>query len=163
MEAEVLEEDDLAGLERGTGGFGRGADTVGQERHRFLEQLGEFVGDRLERELRDDLAVRAAEVAGEDDRGALFEGELDGREGRNDAGVVGDGTSGLVLRDVEVHADEDAFAGEVEVADGFELGHKLKGVRTGNKRRSRRTSGQLRRKTEGLKLSRVSIQPFAKT
>jgi hypothetical protein len=47
---------------------------------------------------------------------------LDGWKGGGDTLRIGDLPGLLVLRDVEINADEDAFAGEVEVLDRF-LGH----------------------------------------
>jgi hypothetical protein len=50
--------------------------------------------------------------------GAGLKHVLNGRQGRNNTLVVGDGTGGLVLRDVKIDADENAFAGEIEIAKG---------------------------------------------
>jgi hypothetical protein len=46
--------------------------------------------------------------------GGAVEGVLDGRDRGADAGVFGD-VAGVVLGHVEVGADEDALAGDVEV------------------------------------------------
>jgi len=127
VEAEVFEEEHFTGLERGGGGFGDRADAIGGEGDGLAEDLFEFGGDGLEGEFLDHLAIRTAEVAGEDDRRAFFKGVLDRGQRGDDARVVGDGTGLLVLGDVEIDADEHAFAGEVEVADGFEFRHDRKG------------------------------------
>ena len=79
----------------------------------------ELLGDRGEGELLDDAAIGTAEVRGEDDRGgALLEAVLDGGEGADDARRVGDdGGVLLVLGHVEVDADEDALARNVDVLE----------------------------------------------
>ena len=72
-----------------------------------------------------DLAVGPAEVAGEDDpRARAGAAGRDRRDRRTDPRVVGDLAVGE--RDVEVDADEDAFPGDVDVADG-ELVHRSVG------------------------------------
>jgi len=122
VEADVLEQDDLAWLEGGAGGLDLGANAVVEELHRLAEDFLKLCGDWLERVLGDALTIGTAKMAGENDRGSLGEGMLDGREGGGDALGIGDLPSLLVLRDVEINADEDAFAGEVEVLDRF-FGH----------------------------------------
>ena len=49
----------------------------------------------------------------------MVESILDGWERSCDALRVGDFTSLLVLRDIEIDADEDAFTGKFEILDGF--------------------------------------------
>jgi hypothetical protein len=123
VEAQVLEQHDRARRELGAGGLHGRADAVVEESDGLAQQLLQLGRDRLQGELGDLLSVRAAEVAGEDDRGALRERVLDRRQRGGDARVVGDGAGGLVLRDIEVDAHEHALAGETEVADGFEFRH----------------------------------------
>jgi hypothetical protein len=79
VEAEVLEEDYFTGLERGAGSFDIRADAILEEAHGFAEELGEFFGDGLEGILGDGLAIRAAEVAHENNARALVQRVLDGR------------------------------------------------------------------------------------
>jgi hypothetical protein len=112
MEAQVFQQHDIARLEfsRSAGGLDFRAHAVVQKTNRFREQLGEFVGDGLERELFDPLSVRASEVRHQDHGRALIEGEADRGKGGDDALVVGDGTGGFVLRNIEINADENAFA-----------------------------------------------------
>ncbi len=88
----------------------------GRNLTRLAEEFLKFSRHRLERELLHLLAIGAAEVAHQDDRSALLEDVLDGGEGGGDAGGVGDGAGGLVLRHVEVHPHDDAFTREVDVA-----------------------------------------------
>ncbi len=61
------------------------------------------------------LAFRSPEMRRQDDRGALVERVLDRRQRRADARVVGN--RAVLDRHVEVHADEDALAGEIEIRD----------------------------------------------
>src|SRR6266581_4253426 len=56
----------------------------------------------------------------ENQAGAFFDGQAERGKRLADARVVGD--DGVLERDVEVDANENAFAFEVEVVDG-ELGH----------------------------------------
>ena len=56
----------------------------------------------------------------EDKARAFLNGEPKRRKGLANAGVVGD--DGILERDVEVHADEDTLALEIEIVDG-ELVH----------------------------------------
>lgn len=109
VEAEVLDDGDLAVGEGGDGLLGGGADGVGGERDGGAEQLAEAGGGRGEREGRVRGALGAAQVRGHDHPGAGL-GELrDGRLHGADAAVVGDVTVGE--RHVEVGADEDPLTG----------------------------------------------------
>jgi len=73
-----------------------------------VEQLGQAVGDGGQGVFRLHLAFGgAAQVGGDHHRSAFFQGQLDGRDGGADAGVVGD-AAGFILGDVQVGADEDA-------------------------------------------------------
>ena len=58
-------------------------------------------------------------MAHEDDGCAFIQGVLDRGQGGGDALSVRDGTSLFVLRNIEVHAHEDAFAFYGNVFDGF--------------------------------------------
>lgn len=111
VEAQVLDDGDLAVGEGRDGLLGGGADGVGGERDVRTEQLAEPRGGGGEGELRlHARALGAAEVRGDDHAGAGF-GELrDGRLDGADAAVVGDGGGALRERDVEVRADEDPLA-----------------------------------------------------
>ncbi len=63
-----------------------------------------------------DLAVRPAQMAGEDDAGTLGEQGVDRRQGGSNPGVVGH--LAVRERDVEIDAHEDTLSGSVQVADG---------------------------------------------
>ena len=118
VKADVLEDEDLAVLKRVHGGLGLLAVGVVDELHVIAGKLGELVGGGLQGELRlGAVALGAAEVAHEDDLGALVLEVLDRGDGGADAGVVRD--DAVLQGDVEVHAHEDALARDVGVADGL--------------------------------------------
>ena len=129
VEAEVLEQEDLARLELARHFFGDLAYAVGREgdvdafSEFLVEELAEAVDDRAHGVFRIGLALGAAEVRGEDDFGGMAERVDDGGKSGDDARVVGDGLAVFGEGHVEVYADEDALVGQVDVADG-ELGHK---------------------------------------
>ena len=120
VEAEVLEEQQLPVPQPLHGVLGPDPEGVAGHRHVPVEERAEALGDRPQPQAVLDLAVRPAEVAGQDDPGALGEQGPDGRQGRPDALVVGHLAVGEW--DVEVDAQEDALARGVDVADG-ELVH----------------------------------------
>ncbi len=117
MEAEVFEQERLAGFEVGGHLAGDDTDAVGGEGYVLVvaEDMVEHaakVGDEgAEAHGVDGLALGAAEMRAENDLGFVAESVLDGGEGLADAGVVGD--DAVLEGDVEVDADEDALVGEV--------------------------------------------------
>ena len=96
VEAEVFEQEGLAGLEVAGELDGDLADAVGGEGDVFVwvedvvEQDAQAVDDGAQAHGVDGLALGAAEVRAEDDLGFVAEGVLDGGDGLADAGVVGD-------------------------------------------------------------------------
>jgi hypothetical protein len=120
VEADVFEEADLTVFE-GVGGLDHiRADDIGEEGDVLAEELGQTSGDRREGEFGILFAFGAAQVAAEDDARALGEEVFDGGEGFGDAAVVGD--LAVFDGDIEIAADEDAFSGGVDVADGLFVG-----------------------------------------
>ena len=117
MKAQVLEQDDVA-LHRAR----LLADAVGREGDRLPEQLGQAIRDRPQAHVRVDLALGSSQVAREHDRRALSERVLDGGQRRLDARVVAD--DAVLQRDVEVHADENALALEIQIFDR-EFRHRI--------------------------------------
>ncbi len=83
----------------------------------LLEQLAQRLGRRLQAELRIRAALRPAQVAHQDQRGALLQDVLDGGQRGADALVVRD--RAVLHRDVEVDAHQDALALEIDVANGL--------------------------------------------
>ena len=120
VEADVLQQRDLAVGQARDGRLGGLAHDVGRQCHGPAEQLAQPRGDRRQGVLRVRLALRAAQVRGDDNAGAGVEQAGQGRQRGADAPVVGDG--GAVQRHVEVGADEHALAAQVaQVVDGLHL------------------------------------------
>jgi hypothetical protein len=122
METEILEEDHLARLDLRTGGLDFRADAIGKELHRSPEQPLEGGRHRGKTVLRHYLPVGPAEVRHQDHGGALFQSRLDCRQRGLDTLGVGDGAGHLVLRDVEINANQGALAFEGEIFDE-QFGH----------------------------------------
>ncbi len=77
-------------------------------------------GDRCQRIFVLELTFgRTTEVRGNHHGGALGQCVLDARQRGTDTGVVGDGEV-IVLRDVEVGADEYTLAGHIQIGEAFE-------------------------------------------
>ena len=110
VEAEVLEQQDVAGPERGRGLRGRGADAVVRGRDGAAEQLGEARRHGRHAQPVDHLPLGPAEVGHEHDRAALVEQVRDRGQGGADARVVDD--AAVFERHVEVDAHEHALARE---------------------------------------------------
>jgi hypothetical protein len=90
---------------------------VRHQRHVAAEQFGEAPGDRRKRVFRLEFAFSgAAQVRGDHHGRAGVERSLDGRHGGADAGVFGD-VALIVLRNVQVGADEHALAGQLAFGD----------------------------------------------
>src|SRR5215510_1841799 len=118
----VLEHRDLARARRHLARV----DPVRLQRHRHAEELREPVRDRRERVLGFELAfLRPAEVRGDHHPRAGLQRVSDAGNRRADARVVGD-LPGVVLRHVEIGADEHALAPQVKVGHA-EDGHEERG------------------------------------
>ena len=143
-EAEVLQQHDLAGLQRGGLGLGVLADGVGSEDHVLAQQLAQTLGDGSQGQLLEGLlpllagdvglvlalldllfhvALKGghglAEVGAGNDGGAVVEQVLDGGEGGDDTLVAGDLAGLLVLGNVEIAAEQDLLAFDVYIVDGL--------------------------------------------
>ena len=106
VQAAVLEQHDLARLHFDA------IDPVGDQRHFAAEQFAQARGDRRQRVFRLERAFgRTTQVRRHHHGGAGFERHPDARHRGADAGVFGD-AAGVVLRDVEIGADEDALPGD---------------------------------------------------
>ena len=113
VEAEVLEQESLAGLEGRN--FGLGLLAVGGELHGNAEALGHMVHDMPEGELVLNL-LGASEVRHDDERSAACKNLLEGGDGRTDAGVIGDFKL-VVERNVEIHTHNGLLAIEIVRVD----------------------------------------------
>ena len=139
--AQVLQQRHRAGVQVVDHLAGAVADGLVGQGNVGAEQLRQPRGDRLQRILLVRLALGAAEVRGEHHARALLDGELDRGQALADAGVVGDGAAG-VERHVEVDADEDPTASDIQLVDGLDR-HGLParpwsaGARSDKKKRAR--------------------------
>jgi len=114
VQAAVLQHDELAGFDAHAIG------PVRDHRNAAAHEFAHARGHRGQRVLGLELALgRAAQVAGDHDGGTGVQRHLDGRDAGADARVFGD-VPGVVLRDVQVGADEDALA--LGLALGTEIG-----------------------------------------
>ena len=104
MEAEIFEQQQLAGFDRLRLRARGLADAVGRQRDRAREQLAQPFGHGLERQLRVGPALGTTEMRGEHDGGAAIESQPERGNHRAQPGVVGDGSP--VEGRVEVGADE---------------------------------------------------------
>ena len=114
VQAAVLQHHHLAG------GHVHTVHPTALEGHLAAQQFTQARSHRGQRVLRLELALgRAAQVRGNHHRSASLERHLDAGHRGADAGVFGD-AAGVVLRHVQVSADEDALAGDP--AGGHEIG-----------------------------------------
>ena len=115
MEAQVLEQQQVAGTQLADRHLDPWTKGVTGHPHVATEQLAEPIRDRLEAQRVVDLALRPAEVAGQDHRRASLEEIEDRRQAGADAGVVGDPP--VVERDVQVGPQEDPLAPNIDIPD----------------------------------------------
>ena len=116
MEAEIFQQENIAWLQLGGGSFGYFTYAVGGEGYFLAQKLGEALGYRSQRHFGDDLSFRAAEMAGEDEGGALLQQIVYGRQGSADALVVGDFLL-IVQGNIEVGTDKYLFALDLNIFD----------------------------------------------
>ena len=123
VEAQVLQQQHFAGLQRAHRLLGERADAVLGEGHRLAERLRQRLDQRLQRHLGHALAVGPAEVAEHDHLGALGRELAERRRGALDARRIGH--LAVLHRHVEVDAHQHALAGHVDGIDRLEgrLGH----------------------------------------
>ena len=113
LEADVLQQHDPVGLGGPDDLGGRRADDVLGQPDGRAEQLAEAVADGRQAVPGVRLALRPAQVRHDDRDRAAVEQVPQQRDAGPDAAVVGD--AGAVERDVQVAADQDPLAGDVEV------------------------------------------------
>ncbi len=114
VEAEVFEQEHLAGLE--VGGHVVGGGAVFGESYVGAEGLGNGVLNLAERHFGVHLAFGLAHVRHDDERTVVVQDFLEGGEGTADAGIVSD-VAVLVEGHIEVNADDGLLAIEVEIVD----------------------------------------------
>ena len=118
IKAKVLQQQELARLQRSRLGLGVLADDVLGEDDFHAQQLRQTLGHRSEREALFPRALRLAKVRAGDHGGAVVEQIADGRQRGHDALVARDLAGRFVLRDIEVAAQEHFFSGKRDVLDG---------------------------------------------
>ena len=97
------------------------ADDVGGHNDFVRDEIGQPLRGRAEAHRRIDLALGPAEVGGDDEAGAVIEEPDDRRQRGADARVVADPAL-FVQRDVEIDAEEDELAFDVQVGDKVHAG-----------------------------------------
>ena len=119
VEAEVLKQHELARLQGGGLGAGVVADYILSHDDVHAQQLAQALGDRLQAQIGLPLSLGLAEVGAGDDGGAVLKQVLDGRQ-RGDYTLVAGNLAGLlVLRDVEVAAQQYFLSVGIEVVYGL--------------------------------------------
>ncbi len=118
-ETGVLQQHHIAVVHGGNSGLGLGAhDLVVIGKLDGLAQLlAQAHGNGGQAELGLGAVLRLAQMAAQDDLGAVLDELLDGRQGRVDAVVVGD--DAVLHGDVEIAANQYALAGVVLIVDGL--------------------------------------------
>ena len=119
MEAEILQQHDLSALEGACLCLGVFADDVPGKDDLPAQKLAQTLGNGRKAQLFLPLALGLAEVGAGDHRRALIEQIPDGGQRRDDALVRGDLAGLLVLRNVEVAAQQDLPALDIHVVNGF--------------------------------------------
>eukprot|EP00732_Lithocolla_globosa_P004921 Lithocolla_globosa_v1_NODE_4768_length_1370_cov_15.290494.p2 type:complete len:173 gc:universal NODE_4768_length_1370_cov_15.290494:783-1301(+) len=115
MEAQVFQNNDGPLRWVGTCSFDLGTNTVSKMRHRFSKEFCEAISHRLECHFRHHVAVWPSKMAHQNHRlGTQVQSLLNGGERTYDALVVCNSTS-LVLRNVEINANQDALSADVNV------------------------------------------------
>ena len=118
VKTDVLENEDLARLDGGDSLSSLLAVGVGDEGNIETRELSKLLGDGLEGQLGLEAgAFGTAEVAHEDDASIVLNEIVDGGQGSLDAGGVAN--DAILDRHVEVNADENALAVDIDVADGL--------------------------------------------
>ncbi len=121
VEAQILEQRDLARRQPGDDRLGRRAAAILGEGDRAADRGRERVPHHLQRHAGHDLAVGPAEMGQHHDLGALVEQLLQRRGAALDARRVAH--LAVLDRDVEVRAHQDAPAGDIEIVEGTESRH----------------------------------------
>src|SRR5260370_16616616 len=122
METDIFQNENFTVAQGFALAFGTGADTIQSKRHGIAEELFQLFRGGPYGIFQIRATFGAAEMGREDEAGGFLNGEANCRQGFAGASVVGD--DAVFERNVEVHADEDAFAAEVEIVDG-ELVHDV--------------------------------------
>ena len=120
-EAYVLDEQHVAGLERRRRCASLLTGRVVDVGHGRSDEFREALGDRLQFEISDALAIRTAKVGAENDGRAVLAQVGDGRQRLTDAHVIGDDRRVALIWNVEIDADEGSLTAPVEISNGLLL------------------------------------------
>ena len=119
IKTQILQQQKLTRLQRGRLGLGVLTDDILGKEHVHTKQLCQALGHRREREAFLPRALRLAEVRAGNHSSAVIEQVADRRQCGHNALVARDLTGRLVLRDIEVAAQEHFFSGKRDVLDGL--------------------------------------------
>ena len=119
VKAEILQQHDLAGLKGSGLGLGILTDDVLGEDDLLAQQLAQPLGHRSQRKGLLPLPLGLAQMGAGDDGGPLLQQVFQGWQGGHDALIVGDGSGGLVLGNVEVAAAQHLLPLHIDVAHGL--------------------------------------------
>ena len=114
VEANVLEENDVTVGHLGDGLTDRDANAVRDKLNGLAKELGKTRGDGGKGELGLVATLGAAKVGGEEDLGTLGGEVLDGGDSTADTGIIGDLSSTLLKRHVEVNTNQDSEKNQQE-------------------------------------------------
>ena len=116
MEADIFEHEHFAVAERFALALRSRTDAIEGERYRPAEKFFELFRGGLDGIFWIGTTLGAAEMRSEDQAPALLNGEAERGQCLANAGIVGD--DAVFQGNVEVHANENAFAPEIQVVDG---------------------------------------------
>ena len=117
VEAQVLEQQQLARLQGGGLGLGVLADDVLGEYDVHIKKLGEPLRNRSQAQALLPLALGLAQMRAGDDGGAVLKQILNGGQSRDDTLVARDLARLLVLGNIEIAAQKHLFAVGIEIRD----------------------------------------------
>ena len=122
MEAQVLQQCDIAGRKRSHGGLRLLTDAIGDKLHReAAECMRKRFGEGAQRHRRHGLALGPAEVRGDDDpRAALCEFAQGWRHPVDPRGIA---HRAFAHRHIQVHPNEDALTGDLDIVERSERRH----------------------------------------
>ena len=118
VEAEVFQEENFARFEGIGHSFRFSTDAVGSEFDVDAEEFRKTFCNRFQGIFFDNLSLRTAEVAGQDDSRIVFEQVFNRRQRLLDTRIVGD-VAVFVKRYVKVCTDKNAFVFDIDVGDCF--------------------------------------------
>ena len=123
VEADVLNEHNVAVSERVCLCVSILTDNVGGDRNILSEQLAQTCGNGCERVCHIELTLRSAQMGAEDDPRAVIHQVLDGRKRLDDSLIVGD--NAVLHRYVEIASYEHALAAALDILNSLLVIHQF--------------------------------------